>query len=147
MPELDGLELTRRLRALPRGSELKILLTSASVIAFDTVEATRAGCDDFLPKPFRTADLLAKLGRLLQLTWRESESVEPFATIAATGELLPASTRATLREILATGDLEIFSAELTRQRAAHPPASSARFDELATAAASFQLARLRQLLE
>ncbi len=137
MPDIDGLELTRRLRAFPRGPELKILLTSASVIAFDPAEATRAGCDDFLPKPFRTADLLEKLGRLLGLAWRESDSVAPFP--AAPGAPLPAAARAALRECLATGDLEAFAAELARQRELHPDAT-ARLDELAAAAASFKLA-------
>jgi signal transduction histidine kinase/DNA-binding response OmpR family regulator/ligand-binding sensor domain-containing protein len=144
MPEIDGLELTRRFRALPRGRELKILLTSASVIAFDPAEATRAGCDDFLPKPFRTAELLEKLGRLLAIAWSESGSAAPFPAAAVTP--LPAPAKSTLREQLATGDLEAFTAELARQRAAHPESATA-LNELAAAAASFQLARLRQLLE
>jgi signal transduction histidine kinase/CheY-like chemotaxis protein len=146
MPAIDGLEFTRRLRALPRGPEAKILLTSASVIAFDPADAARAGCDDFLPKPFRTADLLEKLGRLLALAWRESDSTPPIPDPAAAGSPLPDPARTALRESLAAGDLEAFAAELDRQRAAHP-AAAARLDELATAAAGFQLARLRQLLD
>jgi signal transduction histidine kinase/DNA-binding response OmpR family regulator len=146
MPDMDGLELTRRLRLLPRGAELKILLTSASVIAFDPAEAIRAGCDDFLSKPFRTADLLEKLGRLLGLTWRESDSAAPFPAKPSTVTPLPALTRSALREILATGDLAAFTAELERFRATSPE-SIAALDELAAAATSFQLAHLRQLLE
>jgi signal transduction histidine kinase/CheY-like chemotaxis protein len=149
MPDLDGLELTRRLRALPRGASLKIVLTSASVIAFDPAEATRAGCDDFLAKPFRTADLLEKLGRLLGLTWRESDSAPPFPvapSAAPASAPLPTPVRAALRELLATGDLEAFSAELAKLRSSHPACAPA-FDNLAAAAASFQLARLRQLLD
>jgi DNA-binding response OmpR family regulator len=125
---------------------VKILLTSASVIAFDPASATQAGCDDFLPKPFRTAELLEKLGRLLGLAWRESDTVPPFPGEAAPGSPLPDAARAALRECLATGDLDALAAELARQRAQHPGAA-ARFDELAAAAAGFQLARLRQLLE
>jgi signal transduction histidine kinase/CheY-like chemotaxis protein len=146
MPGIDGLEFTPRLRGLPRGAEVKILLTSASVIAFDPASATQAGCDDFLPKPFRTAELLEKLGRLLGLAWRESDTVPPFPGEAAPGSPLPDAARAALRECLATGDLDALAAELARQRAQHPGAA-ARFDELAAAAAGFQLARLRQLLE
>jgi len=145
MPDIDGLEFTRRLRALPRGAAVKILLTSASVIAFDPAEAARAGCDEFLPKPFRTADLLDKLARLLGLAWRESDSVAPFPVTAA-GALLPESIRAALRECLAAGDLEAFTAELARLRPAHPEAT-AQLDELSAAAAGFQLSRLRLLLE
>ena len=72
---LDGiLELTRRLRTLPRGASLKILLTSASVLTFDPAAGRAAGCDDFLPKPFRTADLVEKITALLALTWRSADS-------------------------------------------------------------------------
>ena len=59
---------TRRLRALPHGAGARVLLTSASVISFDAAEARAAGCDDFLPKPFRTEDLIEKLGALLSAT-------------------------------------------------------------------------------
>ncbi len=144
MPGIDGLELTRRLRALPRGPGLKILLTSASVIAFDPADATRAGCDDFLPKPFRTADLLEKLGRLLALQWRAADSAPPFAA-AQPAAPIPDDARAELREHLAHGDLAAFRAVLARARLAHP-AAEPLWQELDTAAAAFQLPRLRQLL-
>ncbi|MBS0632747.1 MAG: response regulator [Verrucomicrobia bacterium] len=143
MPDIDGLELTRRLRAFPRGAALKILLTSASVIAFDPAEATRAGCDDFLPKPFRTADLVEKIGTLLALRWRETASPFPRHTAAAP---IPEAARAQLREVLAQGDLDAFRATLAHVRAEHPAADD-RWAELDEAAASYQLSRLRALLD
>lgn len=145
MAGLDGLALAGRLRALPRGPQLKILLTTASVLTFGADDARRAGCDDFLPKPFRTGELLEKIGRLLALDWRESESNPPFPSAPAAPTPLPAETRAALRELLAAGDLAPFAARLALLRAAHPD-SAAALDELAAAAAGFQLARLRQIL-
>ncbi len=144
MEGLDGLELTRRLRALPRGGELKILLTSASVLTFDPAEGRRAGCDDFLPKPFRTADLVEKIGALLGLRWREADSRAPFPAGATTP--LPPAVRDQLREYLAEGDLDAFRAALTALRPLHPAAET-RFIELETAAAGFELSRLRRLLD
>src|SRR5690606_33591053 len=44
-------------------------LMSASVLSFDPQIAFDAGCDDFLPKPFRQDDLLDRLARTLKLTW------------------------------------------------------------------------------
>ncbi|MCX6954200.1 MAG: ATP-binding protein, partial [Verrucomicrobia bacterium] len=143
MEGLDGLELTRRLRALPRGGKMKILLTSASVLTFDPAEGRRAGCDDFLPKPFRTADLVEKIGALLSLRWRDANSAPPFPVPAVP---LPPAVRNQLREFLAQGDLEAFRAALSAARPAHP-AAIARFTELESAAAAFELSRLRQLLE
>ena len=147
MDGIDGLELTRCLRLMPRGPQLKILLTTASVFTFSADDARRAGCDDFLPKPFRTGELLEKLGQLLDLRWRESDSTPPFPFAAAKSIPLSAATRATLRESLATGDLAAFTAELEKLRTTLPPSASAALNELESAAAAFQLARLRQLLE
>ena len=152
MDGMDGLELTRRLRALPRGAELKILLTSASVLTFDPAEGRRAGCDDFLPKPFRTADLVEKIGALLALTWQNVESVAPFPATAAHAAsltpsvLLPATVRTQLRDLLAQGDLEAFRVTLDTLRSAHPGAE-AHFAALDQAAAAFELSRLRHLLD
>ncbi len=68
MPKTDGLELTRLIRRSGR-PQPKIILTSASVLAFDPQIAFDAGCDDFLPKPFLEADLLERLSRTLKLNW------------------------------------------------------------------------------
>ncbi len=145
MDGIDGLELTRRLRALPRGADLRVLLTSASVLSFDPAEARAAGCDDFLPKPFRTEDLVAKLGALLGLRW-----LAPIPEAAPAGAVgtapLPDAVRAELRDVLAEGDLEAFRLAVARLRPAHP-AAAAQWDALDAAAAGFQLSRLRQLLD
>ncbi len=156
MQGLDGLELTRRLRALPRGASLKILLTSASVLTFDPAEGRVAGCDDFLPKPFRTADLVEKITTLLALTWQEDPAT-PFAATSGTDSAsattapapvvpLPPALRNQLRELLAHGDLDAFRTALTAARPLHP-ACEPRFAALEAAAAAFELSRLRLLLD
>ena len=125
-----------------------MLLTSASVISFDPAEARTAGCDDFLPKPFRTEDLIEKLGALLALRWQAARpaSRDPFAAPTRDATPIPEAARATLRDVLAQGDLQAFRAALAQVRSAHPTAA-AHWDELDEAAAGFQLSRLRQLLE
>ena len=148
MDGMDGLELTRRLRTLPRGAALRVLLTSASVISFDSAEARTAGCDDFLPKPFRTADLIEKLGALLALRWQAARpaSRDPFGAPPPDATPIPEAARTTLRDVLAQGDLQAFRAAVARVRNEHPGAG-VRWDELDEAAAGFQLSRLRSLLE
>ncbi len=74
MPGMDGLALARALRERPGGAKLKLIAMSASVLSFNRDDAFAAGCDDFLPKPFREADLLAKLELHLQLAWIHAES-------------------------------------------------------------------------
>lgn len=65
MPEMDGCEAARRIRAADGGAEVKIISVSASVFAENRREALEAGADDFLTKPFREVVLFDKIKRLL----------------------------------------------------------------------------------
>ena len=67
MPVMNGLETTRRLRALPDFKNVPIIAISASASQSDVDEAARAGATDFLPKPFRATQLIALLERHLGL--------------------------------------------------------------------------------
>ncbi|NLF79457.1 MAG: response regulator [Chloroflexi bacterium] len=58
LPDLDGLDVTRRLR---EWSETPIIVVSAREKERDKVEALDAGADDYLTKPFGTAELLARI--------------------------------------------------------------------------------------
>jgi signal transduction histidine kinase/CheY-like chemotaxis protein len=148
MAGMDGLEFTRQLRARPRGAALRLLLTSASVLSFDPRTAQEAGADDFLPKPFRTGDLVGRVGHLLHLHWHFLPAANEAAGPAgvAPDVPLPPEVRPILQEVLAQGDLEAFRSVVARMRAAHPEAA-VRWDALDDAATGFQLSRLRELLE
>ena len=146
MEGLDGLELARRLRALPGlGQRLRILLSSASVLSFDTELGRRAGCDAFLAKPFRSSELLEQVGTLLSLRWIEEAPVaQKPADAAAGGDSLAARDRAALLDCLEHGDLDALQAHLQELRRAQPADSF--LAELDAACVSFDLARLRVLL-
>ncbi len=58
MPELDGLEACRRLRAVPRTAESTIVILTASVGDAAQRQAEGAGADLFLTKPFSPLELL-----------------------------------------------------------------------------------------
>ena len=57
MPEMDGLEATKRLRASETGKPLYILALTASALAEDRAACLEAGMDGFLSKPLRLAEL------------------------------------------------------------------------------------------
>ena len=53
MPVMDGLEATRRIRALEGGHDVKLAVLSASVFKEETEQVLAAGADDFVPKPIQ----------------------------------------------------------------------------------------------
>lgn len=64
LPKMDGLEVCRRLRA--SGSDLPVLMLTARTDEVDFVVGLDAGADDYVAKPFRLAELLARIRALLR---------------------------------------------------------------------------------
>lgn len=64
LPGFDGIEVLRRLRV--SGSTVPVLLLTARDAVADRVEGLDAGADDYLPKPFAVAELLARIRALLR---------------------------------------------------------------------------------
>ena len=64
LPGMDGLEVCRRLRA--GGTELPVLMLTARTDEVDFVVGLDAGADDYVAKPFRLAELLARIRALLR---------------------------------------------------------------------------------
>jgi DNA-binding response OmpR family regulator len=64
LPGMDGLEVARRLRA--EGHTVPILVLTARADEVDTVVGLDAGADDYVTKPFRLAELLARVRALLR---------------------------------------------------------------------------------
>ena len=67
MPEMDGFELLRSLRAEPQTQEIPIVLLSARAGEESRIEGLEAGADDYLIKPFSTRELLARIEATLKL--------------------------------------------------------------------------------
>ncbi|MEH2315884.1 hybrid sensor histidine kinase/response regulator [Nostoc sp.] len=80
MPQMSGLEATRRLRRSPELKNIIIIGTSASVFDFDLNKSKEAGCNDFLPKPIRITELLEKLRLHLELEWIYEEGESQVST-------------------------------------------------------------------
>jgi CheY-like chemotaxis protein len=63
MPNMDGMELTRQIRALrdPVKSKIPIIAITANIIPEDLIRYKEEGMSDFLIKPFASQDLFSKL--------------------------------------------------------------------------------------
>jgi two-component system chemotaxis response regulator CheY len=64
MPEMDGLEFVRRVRALPGNEDLLVMMVTAQTGAEEMRAALDAGADEYLMKPFNEEHLRAKLALL-----------------------------------------------------------------------------------
>ena len=65
MPNMDGFELTRRLRMDERTAAAKVILLTARGLSADRLEGLAVGADDYVIKPFDTPELLARIGEVL----------------------------------------------------------------------------------
>jgi two-component system OmpR family response regulator len=91
LPGIDGFEVVRRLRA--RGSAMPVLLLTARDAVEDRVRGLETGADDYLVKPFATAELVARIRALARRN-------TPKPTVLSLGDLTldSASKRARIRE-------------------------------------------------
>ena len=73
LPEIDGWEATRRLKADPATRDIPIIALSAHAMAGDREKALATGCDDFDTKPFEFDRLLGKIEQALAGVTGESD--------------------------------------------------------------------------
>jgi DNA-binding response OmpR family regulator len=67
LPDIDGLEVCRRVRALPTSmAQIPILMLTAKGDPMDRIIGLEMGADDYLPKPFEPRELLARVRAILR---------------------------------------------------------------------------------
>lgn len=65
MPDMDGYEVARRLRANPRAADVPIIMFTAKAQIDDKVMGFEAGADDYLTKPIQPRELIAHMKAVL----------------------------------------------------------------------------------
>ena len=80
LPEFDGLEVLRALRADPATRDVPTLVITVHVFDDDRERAIAAGCDEFLPKPLLPSELLDAIHRTLEHRARAGAAEPPEAT-------------------------------------------------------------------
>ena len=91
LPDLDGVEVCRRIRR--RAPQARVLMLTARTTEADVVVGLDAGADDYVTKPFRLAELLARLRALLRRSGGDTAHERPLVT-AQDVRVDPAARRA-----------------------------------------------------
>ena len=67
LPDMDGLDVCRRIRALPGpAAQVPVLMLTAKGDPMDRIIGLELGADDYLPKPFEPRELLARIRAILR---------------------------------------------------------------------------------
>lgn len=104
LPRLDGFELLDQLRS--QGSKVPVIVLTARDSVTDTVSALEGGADDYMPKPFRFAELLARVR--LRLRQHQGGTAETQDALEAGGVHLDLRTR---RATVAAREIDLSARE------------------------------------
>ncbi len=74
MPELDGVEVLKRLRADPACREIPVIMATAKGTEMDKIGCLNLGADDYLVKPFGVMEMVARINAVLRRTARNAPS-------------------------------------------------------------------------
>jgi len=141
MPVMDGLEATRRIRAL----ELKALSEHVPIVALtahafeeEKEQILAAGCDDFVRKPFKEAEIFDAMARHLDVRYvyeegeeRKVKGVREFVQDALTQEALaelPDDLRKELKQAVIDLDVDLIQDIIGRIRELNGPAADGLVD-------------------
>ncbi len=78
LPEWDGFEICRHIRATPEIAGLPIIMLTARADETDRIVGLEIGADDYLPKPFNPRELLARIRAVLRRATQTPQQRSPF---------------------------------------------------------------------
>lgn len=74
MPEMDGLEVLRKLRAEEEYKNIPVIMATAKGTEMDKIGGLNSGADDYLVKPFGVMEMVARVNAVLRRTLKGSSS-------------------------------------------------------------------------
>lgn len=148
MPGFGGMDVMRRLRAVPEFAGVPIIAMSATPLGVDRAKSLTAGANAFIAKPVDFDVLLARMAALLDLTWiyaavQPETPPDPLTTLPAA---MPADVTDELHQLAREGNMRgivQWSERITASNPSHA-AFAARLHQLARA---YQSKAILQLVE
>ena len=116
MPDMDGYEVTRRIRAMSGSEHTPIIMFTAKTLVDDKVAGFEAGVDDYMTKPTHPAELASRVKALLarstQTRAASSERGKIIGVIGAKGGLGASTMALNVSTALTNAGLEVTLCEL-----------------------------------
>ncbi|MEW6493832.1 MAG: response regulator [Cyanobacteriota bacterium] len=92
MPVMDGYEATQKIKATTKGQAIAVIALTASILEEERAVVLSTGCDDFVRKPFREADIFDTMSKHLGVRYIYDESPELDASHQKEAEIQNALT-------------------------------------------------------
>ncbi len=145
MPDMDGMEATRRIRENQSGVDIPIISVSASVLDQEREGMLAVGATGFLAKPVQEDALFQVIGTYANVQYMyDPGGRKPTKPLSREGvQALPRRVRDRLQRSLGLGDLKEFEAQLEEVREQHPFLVAG----LRNLVKEYQLDRLQELFE
>ena len=136
MPVMDGYEATKQIKSTTKGQATAVIALTASVLEEERAVVLSAGCDDFMRKPFREADIFEAMNKHIGVRYvyedptqsdlliTESAQQKNVLTVAALASL-PEEWAAQLQQALPQGDLDLIAKMIEQIRTQNAPLASA----------------------
>ena len=99
MPEMDGYEVCRRIRANPETAALPVVMITALDPTQERIKGLEAGADDFLTKPINQAELLVRVRTLLRIKQLHDEVTLQAAQLAEWNKTLEGRVREQVEQL------------------------------------------------
>ncbi|MBD2578039.1 response regulator [Oscillatoria sp. FACHB-1406] len=80
MPDLDGIEVCRRIRAIDQWQSLPIVMVTALTAKSDLAACLSAGADDFISKPVNALELRARIHSMLRIK-QQYDNIQTLANV------------------------------------------------------------------
>ncbi len=83
MPEINGIQICRMLRADPKMKNVPVVFLTAKVEENDRVQGLETGADDYICKPFSTKELVLRVQNILRRTSEKDGEAQPKLIVGA----------------------------------------------------------------
>jgi len=151
MSVMDGYEATKRIKATTKGQATAVLALTASTLEEERAIVLSAGCDDYIRKPFKEADIFEAIHNHIGVRYiYEQPTTAPASTDTAPDALTPAALAAlpsdlvtNLHQAISELDVELMQSYIAQIRKLNAPLANA----LATLANKFQYEQLLKLTQ